>query len=70
MPWTGCEIWGAFPNYSKMENCIKTDHYLSEKYHIKMCKYLLGVHSRVTNNGVFAELGRYPLYIGIIGLPY
>ena len=62
----GCEIWGAFPNYSKIENCIKTDCYLSEKYHIKMCKYLLGVPSRATNNGVLAELGRYPLYVGII----
>ena len=47
----GCEIWG---NYSWDE---------IEKLHLFICKYALGVKSSTPNDGVYAELGRYPLSI-------
>lgn len=38
---------------------------LVERFHMKVCKRLLGVHKRTTNLAVLAELGRSPLYIEI-----
>ena len=32
-----------------------------EKLHLRNCKSILGVHSKVTNLAVYSELGRYPL---------
>ena len=31
--------------------------------HLKLCKRALGVHSKATNMAVYAELGRYPLFV-------
>ena len=35
----------------------------TEIIHIKLCTRALGVHSRGTNMAVYAELGRYPLFV-------
>ena len=35
----------------------------TEKLHLKCCKLALGVHSKSSNLAVYAELGRYPLFI-------
>ena len=34
-----------------------------EKLHLKFCKRILGVHTKSTNMAIYAELGRYPLFI-------
>ena len=36
-----------------------------EKFHLKFCKRILGVHSKSTNVAVYAELGRLPLIVPI-----
>ena len=41
-----------------------------EKLNLKMCKYLLGVHRKSTNDAVRGELGRYPLLIKILNYSY
>ena len=35
----------------------------TEILHLKLCKRALGVHSKATNMAVYAELGRYPLFV-------
>ena len=47
----GCEIWRNH-SWDKIE-----------KLHLFICKYALGVKSSMPNDGVYAELGRYPLSI-------
>ena len=47
----GAEVWGF------------NDWYELEKLHLFACKYILGVNLSTPTSGVFAELGRYPLYI-------
>ena len=37
-----------------------------EKINVKLCKYLLGVHKKSTNNAVRGELGRYPILINVL----
>jgi hypothetical protein len=32
-----------------------------ERFHLKFCKRILGVHSKTTNIAIYAELGRIPL---------
>jgi hypothetical protein len=39
---------------------------IGEKLHTKFCKYILGVHKKITNFAVLSELGRFPLYYDII----
>ena len=34
-----------------------------EKLHLKLCKYIAGVHSKTTTMGVYGDLGRLPLYV-------
>ena len=36
---------------------------ISEKIHIKLCKYSLEVGRRSTNSAVLGELGRFPLIL-------
>ena len=45
------EIWG-FNKFKEIE-----------RIHLKFCKRLIGVRSNTNSNGVYGELGRYPLYI-------
>ena len=63
-------VWG--PLYAKKMNqenlydfCNKSP---IEKLNLKLCKFLLGVHSKSTNDAVRGELGRYPLLINILNL--
>jgi hypothetical protein len=34
-----------------------------EKLHLKLCRYILGVHAKTSNMAVYGDLGRYPLLI-------
>ena len=53
-----CEAWGDIRTKKLFEN--KT-----EKFHLSMCKQVLGVNKRSNNVNTLAELGRYPLFINI-----
>lgn len=53
------EIRKQFPYITKHMDKIDP----IEKLHLKFCKSILGVHSKSTNLAVYAELGRYPLFI-------
>jgi hypothetical protein len=44
----------------------KNDH--AERLHVKLCKYILGVHSKTANLAVYGDLGRYPLIVDQISL--
>jgi len=66
----GSEIWGAFPAKKLV---AKDDTYfyklckdlITEKAHIKYCKYVLQVPRRAANLTVMAELGRYPILLEV-----
>ena len=47
----GCEIWG------------NQDWDIIKKLHLFICKFSLGVKASTPTDGVYAELGRYPLKI-------
>ena len=34
-----------------------------ERLHLKLCKFILGVHGKTTNLGIYGDLGRSPLFI-------
>jgi len=54
-----CDLKNNHPIVSKF-----FDHNDSiENLHTKFCKYILGVHSKTTNLGVYGDLGRLPLFI-------
>ncbi len=36
---------------------------IQEKLNVKMCKYVLGVHSKSSNIASLGELGRYPMFV-------
>jgi hypothetical protein len=40
----------------------------SETLHIKVCKLVLGVHKKATNNAVRGELGKFPILITMLSL--
>ena len=66
----GSEIWGIFgvKKFKKLKDVFFSklcDDLLSEKLHIKMCKYLLEVPRFSTNIAVMGELGRYPLLLEV-----
>ena len=58
----GCEIWAPFLlkklNDANFANIC--DNLPSEVLHIKVCKLILGVHKRATNDAVRGELGSHP----------
>ncbi|MCG8431402.1 MAG: hypothetical protein MJA29_09555, partial [Candidatus Omnitrophica bacterium] len=69
----GSEIWGTFnPVSSKIRRAssFQVDKGFegipAEKLHLKFCKYALKVRKNVTNNAVYGELGRHPLYLPIL----
>lgn len=68
----GSEVWGYFnPNaarFKKEDMTIDQIHLnlLSEKLHIKFCKYILGVNKKATNLAVLSELGRFPIHFDIV----
>ena len=64
----GGEIWGPY-SFKKLtgENIVNIcDVMPLEKINIRLCKYLLGVGKKTTNNAVRGELGRFPLAMKII----
>ena len=68
----GSEIWGTVNISSSIlkksnYNILKSYNNMpSEKQHLKFLKYVLSVHKRTSNEAVYGELGRYPLFIEII----
>ena len=67
-----CEVWGMFnPFISKFRNTLLNisrifDKLPAEKLHQKLCKYILGVHSKTSNAAVLSELGRFSIYFNIV----
>ena len=68
----GSEIWGTFQtSSSKFRNNVLPLSKIyannsSEKFYMKYCKNLLGVHKKATNFGVQSELGITPIYYDIV----
>ena len=68
----GCEIWGSFNTttarfrHGNIPLNKMFSNIVSEKLHMKFCKFILGVHKKTTNFAVFSELGRFPLYFDIV----
>ena len=54
----GCEIWGI---NLKTEDLAGIDKCSIEKFHLRVCKNILGVHRGTSNIGTLAEIGRYPM---------
>lgn len=50
-----CEVWGDLPSKKLYENKV-------ERFHLSMCKQVLGINKRANNVSTLSELGRYPLY--------
>ena len=67
----GSEIWGTINTLSanvKKEGFSIFDAFCNmpcEKLHIKVLKYVLGVHRKTINVAVMGELGRYPIIINV-----
>ena len=57
----GCEVWGVYLK----QNFASWDKELTEKVHLRFCKYYLGVNSKASNSACRAELGRFPMKIFI-----
>ena len=66
----GCEVWAPllFKNLNDSNFLTLCDKLPGETLHIKVCKLILGVHKRATNNAVRGELGSYPLLITMLRL--
>ena len=69
----GSEIWGSFNTQTskfKNDRQITLDHIFNnlmcEKLRIKFGKFILGVHRKTTNQAVLSQIGRFPIYFGII----
>ena len=57
-----CEIWG----YAEVKQDLFSIGKSSiERFHLKVCKQILGVHRKASNIAVLAELGRFPLKLDI-----
>jgi exonuclease III len=66
------EIWGCInPNLRRVKN--NPEHKLDKGYeklwperlHLKMCRYILGVHNKTSTLAIRGETGRYPLYLEV-----
>ena len=55
----GCEIWGT--NIKEGNNCSKLGGEIWERFHLRVCKNILGVHKSTSNLATLAEIGRYPI---------
>ena len=66
----GCEVWPPYLIKGlKDDNFIKIcDKISSETLHGKLCKLILGVHRKASNNAVRGELGSYPLLLFMLSL--
>ena len=61
-----CEIWGPYllgkiNSFEIFKSKIFKVINEIERFHLKFCKCILGVHSKTTNIAICAELGRIPL---------
>ena len=73
----GVGVWGSFV-YGKSRKCehLKLDEVLYdpqnlwEKFHIKICKQIIGVNKKSSNISALLELGRFPISIKIFKLIY
>ena len=64
------EVWGPYmlgkiTTFEMFKNKMFKLTNEIEKFHLKFCKRILGVHSKSTNVAVYAELGRLPLIVPI-----
>ena len=62
------EIWGPYmlgkiTTFEMFKNKMFKFTNELEKFHVKFCKRIPGVHSKSTNVAVYAELGRLPLIV-------
>ena len=66
----GCEVWAPFLllKLNDLNLLSMCDKFPGETLHVKVCKIMLGVHRKSTNNAVRGELGCYPLLIFMLGL--
>lgn len=69
----GSEVWGSFNCLSpkfRSRDVIPLDRIylnsMSERLHLKFCKYILGVNRKTTNFAVLSELGRFPMHFDIV----
>ena len=64
----GSVVWGPLLAQKVNTNNFKNicNDAPIEKLNVKLCKYLLGVHRKSTNDAVRAELGRFPLLIKVL----
>ena len=61
-------VWGPlYAHKMSQENFFTTcNDSPIERLNVKLCKYLLGVHKKSTNNAVRGELGRYPIFVNVL----
>ena len=66
----GCEVWAPYllRKLNDLNLLSMCDKFPGETLHVKVCKIMLGVHRKSTNNAVRGELGCYPLLIFMLGL--
>ena len=59
-----CESWGnnIYGSLNNIDSIFKDSF---EKFHIKICKQILGAHRKTMNTPVLAELGRFPMKLSI-----
>ena len=55
----GCEIWGVTIKNDKDVSEIGGE--IWERFHLRVCKNILGVHKSTSNIAVLSEIGRYPI---------
>ena len=70
----GAEIWGSFmcrkSEKLKLSDIIYNPKNQCEKFHIKICKQILGIGPKSSNISALLELGRFPISIKILKLIY
>jgi hypothetical protein len=66
----GCEVWAPYllKNLNDTNFLSICEKLPSENLHIKLCKLILGVHKKATNNAVRGELGSFPMLITMLSL--
>ena len=68
----GSEVWGCFNPFKKSligENTVADQMFsklISEKLHVRFCKFILGVNKKATNFASLSELGRFPIHFDIV----
>ena len=56
------EIWGYIEDKNDLSSIGKSS---IERFHLKVCKQISGVHRKTSNIATLLELGRYPLKLDI-----